>query len=331
MMTNRVFAKCLLPRYLGLESLSHVLEVVSNKDTGEADLLTIDKQPRELPLSDDTELAVYFDWSQVVYFEDAALLHLVLAQQSMLKRRVSITHFAERQSGRRRTRDEGFKCNTPVLRQLGATGYFKCWLSPAFGASSEEAYRLSGVNPLAQLPPLTDQNDILPITSCQSEHALSAGSPEDATLRRYEEDAAICSFTQQNAIEMRQRRLIADGEFGQLIIRQCRKNTIEHAKPFTGALSMVRVVRRCDLERDWVVRFDDVQKHLPGPLTRLLLRVPKDCPVLDMTVVDNGCGIPASIGETWTKHILDRTEPWQRVERIADSTWPQDAKLIEFV
>ncbi len=289
-------------------------------------------QKWSLPLLDPTSLTIYFDWSQVVYFDDSALLELLLVQQSILGHGVSATHFAGSRSEVQRGRpgSSDFTCQEPVLRQLGATGYIRHWLSGAFGAGAEEVYRLSAVNPLRRLPPLTRHDDILPITSCRTSHALAPGSPEDGTLRRYEEDAAIYIFARQNRPEMRQRHLIANGEFGQLIIRQCRKNTIEHASPFTSALSIARVVRKCDLEADWSIRFKDLQTYMPGPLIRLLSGVPEDCPVLDMTVIDNGCGIPHTIEATWGQHALQRSDPWQRVDHLAGPDWPRDAKLIEF-
>jgi len=210
-------------------------------------------------------------------------------------------------------------------------GYFRYWLSEGFGADTEESHRLSTVNPWRELPPLPCQNDNLPITACQSAQALVRGSPEDVVLRRYEEDAAIHIFTCQDAPAMKQRRLIANGEFGQLIIRQCRKNTIEHASPFTSALSIARIVRRDDVVEDWKLSFGDWKERMHSPLTRVLSRLPHDHPVLDMTVIDDGCGIPATIETTWLRHALETTKAWQRIDEIAGEDWPRDAKLIEFV
>jgi len=265
---------------------------------------------------------LHIDWSAVVYFDDSTLLELILFEHQLLSAGLQVSHFSDKSHAK-----EPFKPH--VLRQLEAAGYIKQWVSEDFGASRSERDRLSVLEPLqGDLTPLERRHEILSMVACHSADRLNRGSPEDSAIRQYEEEAAVNVFVYQGPGEMCRRPLIASGEFGQLVLRQCRRNVLEHAEKRTLALSLARIVRLSDIQTDWGL---DPAAWRLGTNTSLSVKLHEwpDTPLLDMTTIDDGWGIPQSLGSTWKNNEEVQTKAFFRVSPIVKD-WPSDGKIIEF-
>jgi orotate phosphoribosyltransferase len=323
---------CILPDYVLETTLASVLRYEEDR-AAKTKVAVINARKWDLPLPDEHSLSVRMDWSGVLYFDDAALLQLILVQHLLLKSGVNVTHFTDGTPAQRRlptVQEQTFPCKPHVLRQLGAVGYTTQWVSERFGGSPDEVYRLSIVNHLRELGPLERQHSILPIIACQSEHGLTRWSTEDQAIRRYEDDAAMGLFVQQDGTSIPQCKLIASGEFGHLVVRQCRKNVVEHAKPWNLALSMARIVRLRDINQDWNLDPAEWLDRSSTPLAHVLSTVSEDTPVLDIMTLDDGSGISETLETTWMSHTLNVSDAWTRVDRLVTEDWPRDAVILEF-
>jgi len=315
------------------KTLAKVLAVHSS---GSSDVVTVASEELDLSLDSREGTRIHLDWSKVLFFDDAALLELLLGCHHLLGKGVSISHFGpSRTRGKARKRSKRAQAPFPdhVYRQLIAVGYFRLWMSDVFGASENEILRLSSMSPLTSLGPLPSQQQVLPIVCCHDEYSVSESSSEEATIRQYEDAIAAEGFVESAEELHGKSQLVVSGEFGYLVLRQTRDNVVEHASLNGGglALSTARIFTKAGFEQAWGLSYEELQERTVKAGVRTFLdRLDEHTPILDMVTADNGRGISASLGKTWYKHTLERSEAWDYVNSIADGTWSEEARIIEF-
>lgn len=81
---------CVLPPYLTQDTLPIALNI--RRERGATDeILAVDGKSFRVPAN--PPIALYIDWSNVLYFDDAALLQLMLLQHHLLQSGIGLTHF----------------------------------------------------------------------------------------------------------------------------------------------------------------------------------------------------------------------------------------------
>ena len=280
-----------LPEHITENQLynSFRLEYSINSNTGSPEhlrTLTIDGKGYEI--DEIKEIGISYDWSNVAYFEDSCLLQLLTMQQMILGEGIAATHFDK----------EKFACRETVKKQLLLAGYFTQWISPLFKTTEKEKYQLSILDFRDIGESLNTQHEILPIIVSRGYKSLSNSSPELDVVNYFEQNVALNVFADQKEGH-RKRTLIENGEFKHVILRQCRKNIIEHSLS-TVSFSMARIIRLKEFKKIWNIYFESLKNYFDDDFYNLI-KDSKGDPVIIISTIDNGIGIVKSLEKTWDK------------------------------
>lgn len=305
--------KCDLPEYLVESNLPSALRVEDDK--------YVFVHQKKIILSSDESIQIGLNWEYVIYFDDSTLLQLLMVQHTLMKHSIIVTHFDKPM----------FKCNPYVLRQLGAIGYIKQWVSNHFGSSDIEVDLFSRINTLGDIGPLAFQHELLPIVTCLSERELLRGNPEDQLIKSFEEDCGVSEFIGYGDSAIKIRPLVASGEFKSLIIGQTRKNVVDHAKGCSLALSVARILKLSEYLESWNIDDKRWSQNTDSLILKCLPNLSKDTLILDMTTIDNGPGIISTLGDIWIqKHVMRLTEAYKRVISRGSKDCLKEFQVIEF-
>ncbi len=320
---------CHLPEYLTEKNLFEKIHFSETKKDKKLELLIEDNH---FCFMDNVEPSclIYFDWSKVIFFDDSALLQLLLLQHKLLINNIELTHYDPEYNNSKQKRS--FPASSKIICRLFEMGYFKIWSFTDYNASINEVSLLASIIPDAKTK-IHQAGLLLPILACNSYKRILRGSPEDLTIQKFERKMEYEVFKNKNNDSTRNCELAITSKFSQLIVRQCRNNVLEHAKPLDYALSSARIITRSDFETLWEIKYDEIDAENKSLLIKLIEKFPPDTPVLDFITIDDGRGICGENG-TLTKIFsnLEKKDPktYHRVMSQIPFDWHDDFKILNF-
>jgi len=236
-----------------------------------------------------------FDWTRVKFFDDYALLKLLFAQR--LLRSLGL-----------RVRNIGFLLahqdphRAAVLRQLFAVELPELISSGHLTSEDRLKSTLAGdvelleSNPLRSLDGELTESTVIPLLCSHDLHFFSAGSREEKLL-----DTFIRAHLRP-AQEGKEWDLIESRDFRHMMIQQLRRNVQEHARkkrPSAIGLAIVRIWTTMSLLEEWHLADQDKTELLrlwaDSPVPPLIRRLDSENAVLQISIMDDGLGIPESL------------------------------------
>ncbi len=247
---------------------------------------------------------IVFDWSEVCFFDDYTLLKLIFIQRQLriLENRVSNSGFR-------------FAFLDPnkqaVLRQLWAVGLPEfCASGHLFGSKHlkdvlKDDAELLESDPLRGLQWPAPASAVIPMLCCHDRKHFAAGSREEKQL-----DSFIRSSLRPSGANSSW-DLVENRKFRHLMLQQLRRNVHEHSRSDGGdaiGLAIVRVWTSRSLPDEWSLK-EDMQFRLlqvwnKAPVPSLIQKTNTDIGVLQISVLDNGAGIPRGLDIVHEKLIF---------------------------
>jgi signal transduction histidine kinase/orotate phosphoribosyltransferase len=234
---------------------------------------------------------VTFNWSDVCFFDDYALIKLILIQKRL------------RSSGTR-VSNRGFILHAhtaniqAVIRQLWIVGLPEIIASGHIATRNilietlEDESELLESDPLAGHRPNKAITSAIPMLFCHERKHFAAGSREEKYVDTFTRSSLRPSGSSVFAWD-----LVENREFRHYILQQLRRNVQEHSQSF--GLAIVRVWTNLTLSEEWNLSQETINKlytNLAGnPLYQLLQGVGQSHGLLQISVVDDGIGIPNAL------------------------------------
>jgi len=269
------------------------------------------------PAIPDALIRIDFDWSAVEYFDDLTLLKLVFVQRRMRSQGAVVRNVGLRLVPASSQRQA-------VVRQLWAVGL------PELTASghlvhpghlktvlADDESELLESDPFYHAGTTTA---VVPMLFCQEPQHFAPGSREEKQL-----DAFIAACLRPVDVGAETWDIVESREFRHQILQQLRRNVHEHSRagaPAAIGLAVARIWTQESLEEEWGLRDEAVKKlrkNWPNnPASRLLSTLSKDRGLLQISIVDDGVGIPATLVGVH-EHLVDRSiqqELFPRAQRV---------------
>ena len=284
---------------------------------------------------------IVFDWSDVCFFDDYTLLKLIFIQRHLRLQgsRVSNIGFITRTDTNKQA----------VLRQLWTVGLPDLTASGHLIGSEllkialKDDAKLLESDPLRGLKLPSPSTAVIPMLCCHDRKHFAAGSREEKQLDSFIR-ACLRPLGPNSSWD-----LVESRDFRHLMLQQLRRNVQEHSRPDDGVaigLAIVRVWTSRSLSDEWKLTEDNQAQLLrlwsQAPVPSILQKLGSDRGILQISVVDNGKGIPRGL-ETVHENLLLMTEQREFFERphysdadfdrrfVEPSTWPnKNARLIAF-
>lgn len=183
-----------------------------------------------------------FNWTNVLYFEDAAIL--LLSQ---------IEHDLYQSSWRVRHTGINSIIQSSLLRQLALTGILEILIArhylyaPRRTDHRDNCFILYDSALNLNSP---NQSRIMPVTHCYSYDCLTQRSAEHRKIEGFDRIYRSHHFADTMASSFPRFELIESGNFRNLVLQQTRYNVWEHAKTVVGA-SIARAFSLETLKADW--------------------------------------------------------------------------------
>jgi len=251
---------------------------------------------------------VSLDWRKVRFFEDMALLKLIMIEYRLRKENLRVIHTGIRDN----FRVEG------VLRQLFACGYLELMASAQlWNPSKEIAEDLSELltTPSVIISPRNHRPLVMRIVACHIEGHFSRASREARRITEFTEAEHRLAFVEGMAKSSCMGwKLINTGEFRNLILEQARRNVLDHADATLG-LSCARILDPATFAEEWQRGFkesylesvskEDIYNEVIESNTRFAAQIREDFKagnaLIHTTAIDNGKGIIKTISKGSSK------------------------------
>lgn len=247
---------------------------------------------------------VEFNWRQVRFFEDMALLKLLMIEYN-LRPHQRVIH-------------TGIEYNPQlqgVLRQLFHCGYLELMASAQLWNPSreiaEDIAELLTYTPSTNLHPEKKPN-VMRIVACHGDSHFMRGSREARRITEFVEHRHrtefIAATEAANSSVYADWDIIATGAFRNLIIEQTRRNVLEHAGASLG-LSCARIISKDTFLNEWGRRpKDTILEEVLASDNPMAMRLKDEFAhgnaVIHTTAIDNGKGIPKALARYNGKDFL---------------------------
>lgn len=298
-----------------------------------------------LQVPENVSIRFIFDWSEVVFFDDYALLKLIFIQRNLRLQGCRVVN-------------KGFRSIIPrpnrqaLLRQLWAVGWPELTASGHLIGDDklklvlEDDVQLLESNPISVSSISKAVPAVIPMLCCHNSKHYIKGSREEKQL-----DSFVRGCLNPSGAEPVTWDLVENRTFRHLIVDQLRRNVHEHAGAKVGnaiGLAIVRIWRMSSLEVEWELTSKDKQDLLTHykkqPVGAIYNQLTLQNAILQIAVVDDGDGIPRGLAGVHQKYVVE-TEQGElfATERIlykdqglnqrfqAPAFWPDaKARLIAF-
>ena len=269
-----------------------------------------------------------FDWSDVCFFDDYTLLKLIFIQRQLrlLGCRVSNKGFTFVHSDANKQ---------AVLRQLWAVGLPELTASGHLIGSErlkdvlKDDAKLLESDPLRGLQLPAPATAVIPMLCCHDRKHFATGSREEKQLDSFVRACLRPSGPNSSW------NLVESREFRHLMLQQLRRNVQEHSRPDGRAaigLAIVRVWTTQSLSDEWKLA-ENLQAQLlhlwnNAPTPSILEKLGSDRGILQISVIDDGKGIPRGL-ETVHDDLLLKAEQREIFERPHYSDTDFDSRFAE--
>jgi adenine/guanine phosphoribosyltransferase-like PRPP-binding protein len=255
--------------------------------------------------------SIAFTWEEVRFFDDYTLLKLVFLQMNLRAagKRVSNVGFAhESEQGRFVLRQLWFF----GLPELIASGHLI--RNQTLRDLLDDEVELLESNPLRGISPGTPATTVTPILCSHNINYFTSGSREEKLL-----DLFIRTYLRPRERSLTAWDLIESREFRHLIIQQLRRNVQEHSRrDGTGAMGLatIRIWTSASLVDEWALKEREKLQLLrlwaDSPVASLFPKLSSERALLQVSVVDDGVGIPNNLEDIYRRLINE--EPGTQVD-----------------
>jgi hypothetical protein len=232
------------------------------------------------------------NWANVRFFEDSALLTLLMIERTILRSNGSVRHLGFADPNLHNLRHLIYHLNCLEFIDLISSNHF----APLTHTRAEDLGDLIDLDPCGGLPLSFSKSPAMRIIHCNAASHFGRGTHERNKLELFENSWHRQEFIDKVTALPTCWDLVEDGTFRTLILEQTLGNIEEHAGEFYG-LSVARIIRRDDIARDWNLTTSELN-NLFGSESHIaaLFKLDREIEaILQVTVIDDGPGIPEKL------------------------------------